>query len=65
MAPIQARMPVILAPASYRAWLSGATPPQTLLVPCAPVEIVARRVSRAVNSASLDGPSLVAPEAAM
>ncbi len=64
MAPIHERMPVILDPADYRAWLSGTVPLRPLLKPCAPARIAAHRVSRAVNGARRDDPGLVEPEAA-
>lgn len=63
MAPIHDRMPVLVDPENYARWLSGTVPMQPLLVPCSPDSIAAHRVSRAVNNARWDDPSLVEPEA--
>ena len=59
MAAVHDRMPVIVAPADYAAWLSGA---EGLLRPCPDGAIAVRRVSRAVNSARNDSPGLIEPE---
>ena len=64
MRPIHARMPVILPPQSYDAWLSPATTPSALAALCAPREwpnITAQPVSSAVNSPLNDGPRLIQP----
>lgn len=64
MRPIHSRMPVILPPQSYDAWLSPASPPDDLATLCASREwhgIVAQSVSSAVNSPLNDGPSLIQP----
>ena len=64
MRPIHSRMPVVLPPQSYDAWLSPATPPDDLAALCAPREwqgIIAQPVSSAVNSPLNDGPSLIQP----
>ena len=64
MRPIHARMPVILPPQSYAAWLSPATPLDELAALCAPREwpnITTQPVSHAVNSPLNDGPRLIQP----
>ncbi|MCC6212264.1 MAG: SOS response-associated peptidase [Burkholderiales bacterium] len=60
MAPVHERMPVIVSPADYPAWLTGGEVP---LKPCADEAIGIRRVSRAVNNARVDHAGLVEPEA--
>ncbi|MGQ0509290.1 MAG: SOS response-associated peptidase [Betaproteobacteria bacterium] len=65
MAPIHDRMPVILDPAHYQAWLAGSAPLQPLLIPCTPAAISVYRVSRAVNDARRDNPGLVDAEGTM
>jgi putative SOS response-associated peptidase YedK len=62
VAPIHDRMPVILAPADYDAWLSPKTDlavAQSLLVPYAGDDLEQYPVSRAVSSARNDGPELI------
>ena len=59
MAAVHDRMPVIVAPADYAAWLAGA---EGLLRPCPDAAIALRRVSRAVNNARNDVPELIEPE---
>ena len=64
MRPIHTRMPVILPPQSYAAWLSPATPLDELAALCAPREwqgILVQPVSHAVNSPLNDGPRLIQP----
>jgi len=63
MAPVHDRMPVIVDAMNYRAWLEASVPLPPLLLPCPPASISVHRVSRAVNSARWDDPSLVEPEA--
>lgn len=49
MLPLYDRMPVILAPADYTAWLDGLTPPeqvQALIRPCAEAMLAAHPVRR-------------------
>lgn len=68
LAPIHDRMPVILAPAHYGAWLGGdgerPEALQRLLVPADPSGWEAYPISRAVNSPSHEGPALLAPATA-
>jgi putative SOS response-associated peptidase YedK len=63
---IHDRMPAILAPASYDAWLSRApTPPAALLPllrPYPEAEMEAVRVSSYVNGAAAEGPRCLEPE---
>jgi len=59
MAAVHDRMPVILPPGQYAAWLGGQ---EGLLQPCPEDSIAIRRVSRAVNSARNDDPSLIEPQ---
>ncbi|MEO1765876.1 SOS response-associated peptidase [Thiobacter aerophilum] len=62
--PIHGRMPVILPPETYRAWLDPATPTQTLLPLLAPYsadELTAEPVSARVNNPRNDGPELIRP----
>jgi putative SOS response-associated peptidase YedK len=60
MAAVHERMPVIVPPAAYTAWLAGA---DGLLRPCPDEVIALRRVGRAVNHARHEGPELLAPDA--
>jgi putative SOS response-associated peptidase YedK len=65
MAPIHERMPVILDPADYGAWL-GETPGSpdrlaALLRPCAEDVLVAFPVSTYVNAPAHDSPEAIAP----
>ena len=59
MAAVHERMPVIVPPPHYSAWLSGA---EGLLLPCPDEAIAIRRVGRAVNHARNEGPGLIEPE---
>lgn len=59
MAAVHERMPVIVPPAAYSAWLAGA---EGLLRPCPDDAIGLRRVGRAVNHARNEGPGLLEPE---
>ncbi len=59
MAAVHERMPVIVSPAEYSAWLAGAA---GLLRPCPDAAIDIRRVSRAVNNARNEDPHLIDPE---
>lgn len=59
------RMPVILAPAAARRWLSPEEDPvalTNLLRPAPDGSLAVREVSRAVNSPAHDGPQLIAPQ---
>ena len=61
---IHHRMPVILDPADFTAWLDPATSPaeaQALLRPCSPNGLIAYRVSRRVNKVANDDLSLIEP----
>jgi putative SOS response-associated peptidase YedK len=62
MAAVHDRMPVIVSPAEYSAWLSGESYEKVALRACADDAIQIRRVSRAVNNARNDHPGLVEPE---
>jgi len=66
MAAIHDRMPVIVAPADYQAWLDpanqNAAAIQPLIRPFSDEGFEARRVSRRVNSPKLDDPSLLEPD---
>jgi putative SOS response-associated peptidase YedK len=68
VAPVHDRMPAILDPAQVDAWLgiAGASPEQAeaLLRPTPPRLLDARPVSRRVNSAEADDPSLLQEERA-
>ena len=59
MAAVHDRMPVIVSPAEYSAWLAG---DEGLLRPCPTSAIEIRRVSRAVNNARNEDPGLIEPE---
>jgi len=61
MAAVHDRMPVIVSPAEYSAWLAGG---EGLLRPCPDSAIGIRRVSRAVNNARNEDPKLVEPDEA-
>ncbi len=61
---IHHRMPVILAPEAYDAWLDPATPgaeAQALLQPAPSEWFTAYRVSPKINSPANDDPALIAP----
>lgn len=62
--PIHDRMPVILHPDTWEAWLSSpdTTIPMALLQPYPAGEMTAYRVSRKVNNAKNDTADLIAPE---
>ena len=59
MSAVHDRMPVIVAPAEYSAWLAGGEIP---LHACLDAAIAIRRASRAVNNARNDTPGLIEPE---
>lgn len=64
IAHIHHRMPVILDPADYDAWLDPDAVPEQLarlLKPLPSVAVQAYRVGRAVNAVRNDGPECVAP----
>jgi putative SOS response-associated peptidase YedK len=64
VAPIHDRMAVILGPEDYATWLDPAQDPATiaeLLRPCPSTWLRGWRVSRAVNTARAEGPTLIAP----
>ncbi len=60
MAAVADRMPVIVSPGEYSAWLRGDEIP---LRACPASAIDIRRVSRAVNNARTDAPDLLEPDA--
>jgi putative SOS response-associated peptidase YedK len=57
---IHGRMPAIIEPAEFDAWLHGEDPP-ALMRPCPPENLIAYRVSTAVNRAGADDPALIEP----
>jgi len=59
MAAVHDRMPVVVSPADYAAWLAGGEIP---LRACPGSAIDIRRVSRAVSNARNDTPALIEPE---
>jgi putative SOS response-associated peptidase YedK len=60
LAPVHDRMPVILDPADWPAWLGeGEGDPATLLRPAAERVLRAWPVGRAVNSPRINGPDLL------
>ena len=64
MRPLHDRMPVILAPGHYWAWLNGATPVervQALLRPCPEAALAAYAVSTAVGDVRNEGEGLIQP----
>jgi len=64
MAPIHDRMPVLLAPADYQAYLDPATSPEVLhalLRPAAAAFLVAFAVGPRVGNARNEGPELMEP----
>ncbi|MBK1718674.1 SOS response-associated peptidase [Thiocystis violacea] len=65
MRPIHDRMPVILAPEDHAFWLDPGTASRpalrALLRPCDPDALIAYPVSRRVNKATEDDPSLIEP----
>jgi putative SOS response-associated peptidase YedK len=60
MAAVHERMPVIVSPAEYSAWLAGG---EIALRPCPDAAIAIHRVSRAVNNARNEDPRLIEPGA--
>lgn len=67
IAPVHDRMPVILDPAGWRAWLDpelGADAAAGLLVPCPADWLEVRPASRLVNDHRHEGPELLEPEPA-
>jgi putative SOS response-associated peptidase YedK len=64
MAPIHDRMPVILPPAAYDAWLTPGELPaaeaRALLQPFDPGLMTARAISTRVNNPRFDGPEILA-----
>lgn len=64
MRPLHDRMPVILPPDAWQAWLSPSTDRATLsamMVPCPPDGLIAYPVSRDVGSPAKDTPALMEP----
>lgn len=64
MRPLHDRMPVILAPTDYAAWLSADTVPdqaQALIQPCPEAMLAAYPVSTAVGNVRNDRPELIRP----
>jgi putative SOS response-associated peptidase YedK len=62
MAKIHNRMPVILDPKDYRAWMAiDNDDPGALLKPFPAVQMHADRISTRVNSPKNEGPELIAP----
>ena len=65
MAPIHDRMPVIIAPEDYSAWLSsdahGSRELSRLMAPFDPERMAAHSVGMRVNRAANDGPDLIVP----
>jgi len=64
MAPIHDRMPVILAPDAYGAWLDPRTPPAAiveLMHPCPSEWLQAYPISLRVNNPRVDEPAVLAP----
>lgn len=65
MAPIHERMPVIVDPSDFSAWLDPANQDtaalQELLVPCDPDLLAAHPVSPAINRGDVEGPGCIDP----
>lgn len=62
LASLHERMPVVIAPGDYGAWLDAATPPARLaplLVPAADQTLALHEVSRAVGNVRNDTPALI------
>jgi len=62
LAPIHNRMPVILHPETYEAWLSGAAKTvecKKLLLPYPASEMISHPVGSDVNRPAIDNPNLV------
>jgi len=62
MAAVHERMPVIVSPAEYSAWLAGESYARVPLRPCPESAIHIRRVNRAVNNARNEDPRLIEPD---
>jgi putative SOS response-associated peptidase YedK len=58
-APIHNRMPVVITPADFDAWLTAAPGSEALLRRCPPEPMESYPVSKAVGSMKNDGPELV------
>ncbi len=66
VAPLHDRMPVIIAPQAFTAWLDPQADPAALLEllqPYPPQEMTAYPVSRAVNKPTNDRPEIIEPQA--
>jgi putative SOS response-associated peptidase YedK len=64
MRPLHDRMPVILAPGDFAAWLTGSTPAeqaQALIRPCPEAALAAHAVAKAVGNVRNDTPALIQP----
>lgn len=64
VAPLHDRMPVILEPGDYDAWLDPATPideATALLTPCSAEQLRAYAVNRIVGSPKNDVPECIEP----
>ena len=64
MRPLHDRMPVILAPGDYWAWLNRATAAeqvQALVRPCPEAMLSAHAVGKAVGNVRNDGAGLIQP----
>jgi putative SOS response-associated peptidase YedK len=62
LAALHERMPALVDPADYAAWLDPEQPGEALMLdPALAREVRARRVSRRVNAAQHDGPDLLEP----
>lgn len=65
MVPIHDRMPVILQPEQFDAWLNpenrDTAALQAMLEPCDPSGMAAYPVSPAINSGRVEGPACVEP----
>lgn len=64
MRPLHDRMPVILAPSDYAAWLTKGTDPRLLtrlVAPCPEGMLQLYPVSKAVGSVANEGPGLIEP----
>jgi putative SOS response-associated peptidase YedK len=61
VAALHDRMPVVLAPETYAAWLQAGPAPPELLKPARVAELVTDPVSTAVNDPRNDSPACVAP----
>lgn len=65
MEPIHDRMPVILPPETWAAWLGEATAEpdalRALLSPCPPERLTCWTIGPAVGNVKNDGPALIEP----